>query len=54
MSAKFDNFVAALTALCKSHSVAIAASSYDSLQIWDYKEQWDCYIDFDGVVDKTE
>jgi hypothetical protein len=55
MTIKFDNFIAALEILLREHSVTIAASHYDALQIWDYRgEGKDCYLDFDGVQDRTD
>lgn len=35
MTQKFENFRAALVALCVEHDVHLTASMYDSLQAWD-------------------
>jgi hypothetical protein len=35
MSKKYDDFIAALTELCREHKVSLHPSDYDGLQIWD-------------------
>ncbi len=34
----YENFLAALEALCKEHGVLIATSGYDMLQVWKLAE----------------
>lgn len=52
MSKKFDEFTAALEALCRERRVQIAVSGYDSLQIWDLKDGGDP-IYANGIQDET-
>lgn len=35
MSKKYDDFIDALTELCRAHKVTLSPREYDSLQIWD-------------------
>lgn len=38
MTAKFDKFVAALTALCVEHQVHLTASGYEWLEVWNLED----------------
>lgn len=52
MATKREAFIEALTKLCKEHKVYLAASRYDTIQVWDLKpegepELYELYADFE-------
>lgn len=52
MTDKYDNFIKELEALCDKHDVSISCSGYDSLQVWDRKDEINV-IHFNGIEDMT-
>ena len=51
-SRRFDLFILALRALCLEHEVQIAASDYDSLQVWCLEPGGEL-IHFSDIEDRT-
>lgn len=52
MTAKFDKFVAALTALCVEHQVHLTPSGYECLEVWNLED--DKPLSEAGIVDWTD
>lgn len=53
MSKKAQNFLDELRDLCRRHSVSLAVSGYDSLQVWDLADRRDDPIHANGIDDRT-
>lgn len=52
MSAKFDQFMKALEALCRKHGCQLAPSGYDTIDVWDLQDGESPV--YGGVVDETK
>lgn len=51
-SLKVTQFLAALRRLCAQHQVILAASGYDTLQVWDARAGEET-LEFNGIEDCT-
>lgn len=46
-------FLEEIESVCRKHGMTLAASGYDSLQVWKLQEG-DALLHFDGIVDRTQ